>query len=210
MAHTHGPHFHLDDSWFKPRWRYAEQRQSLEREVRRSQETFIRHLRTTYDEPLPPIWALVEIMTFGQLSLWYANTRHRRDRNAVAREYDFDESVLTSLLHHLSYVRNLCAHHSRLWNREFTLLPKLPTDRPAAVLETLHVDTTRRIYNTLSLMLYLMDVVNPHHHWRERLVTLIDRHAINTREMGFPDDWRHRPLWAMHPLSSLLLVSRKR
>jgi abortive infection bacteriophage resistance protein len=201
MAHTYGPHCHLAPALFKSphrSWRHEERLRALEGEVRRSQETFIRHLSATYDEPLPPIWALVEIMTFGQLSQWYANTRQRRDRNAVAREYDFDESVMTSVLHHLSTVRNQCAHHARLWNREFTFLPKLPKDRPAGVLDTLSFDASRRIYNTLTLMLYLMDVVNPHHHWRERLIGLIDHHAINVAEMGFPDDWRDRSLWAMH------------
>ena len=66
------------------------------------------------------------------------------------------------------------------------------------MLDTLSFDASRRIYNTLTLMLYLMDVVNPHHHWRERLIGLIDHHAINVAEMGFPDDWRDRSLWAMH------------
>ncbi|MBZ9539788.1 Abi family protein [Modicisalibacter tunisiensis] len=199
MAHTHGPHCHLDRSLFKPAWRYEERRHSLEKEVQRSQETFIRHLREKYDEPLPPIWALVEVMTFGQLSQWLANTRQRRDRNAVAREYDFDESVLCSVLHHLSTVRNLCAHHARLWNREFTLLPKLPSKRPQPLVGSLHNGDNRKIYNTLTLMAYLMDAVNPRHHWRERLIQLIDQHGVDTSAMGFPDDWRARQLWMARP-----------
>lgn len=195
MAHRHGPHCHLDRGLFNNRWNYSRYRQALEDEVQRSQETFIRHLRTTYDEPLPPIWALVEIMTFGQLSIWYANTGRRRDRNAVARVYGLDERVLTSFLHHLTTVRNHCAHHARLWNREFTVLPRVPTWGDQALLDSLRRDRDRRIYNTLTMIVFLMDRLSPGHHWRRRLLRLLDAHGVDEQAMGFPPDWSARPLW---------------
>ena len=193
MAHEYGPHCHLQRDLFKPRWHYQRYRDKLEIEVRRSQETFIRHLRQQYEELLPPIWAQVEIMTFGQLSQWYNNTRRGADRNAVARQYGIDERILTSLMHHLTTVRNTCAHHGRLWNREFTVKPTIPTDGADALLLTLRDDGNRYIYNTLVLMLYLMNLINPGHHWRARLVALMDNHDATA--MGFPADWQDRPLW---------------
>lgn len=60
---------------------------------------------------------------------------------------------------------------------------------------SLYDGTSRRIYNTLTLMLYLMNEINPHHRWRERLIQLIEQHGIGTSAMGFPDDWRARQLW---------------
>jgi len=198
MAHEHGPHCHLDETLFAPPrrgWRHAEQVTALQAEAARSQETFIRHLRRTYDEPLPPIWAVVEIMTLGQLSKWYANTRLRADRNAIARVYDFDESELTSVLHHLSTVRNHCAHHARVWNREFTIKFKLPRQRPSAVVRSLNRADDRRLFNTLTVLLYLMNRVSPGHRWRERLLELITVHRIDESRMGFPENWRRMPLW---------------
>lgn len=195
MAHVHGSHCHLQHDLFKPSWRYASYRQKLVSEVARSQETFIRHLRTVYDEPLPPIWALVEVMTFGQLSQWYANTRQRQDRNAVARQYGIDERVLVSLLHHLTTIRNMCAHHARLWNREVTVLPKLPSVGPGDLLASLSGNADRRVYNTLVMMLHLMNEVSPGHHWKSRLVGLLETHRIDPAAMGFPPDWQDRPLW---------------
>ena len=112
-------------------WRHGEQIKRLTAEVRNSKEAFIEHLRGRYKEPLPPIWAAVEVMSLGHLSRWFANMKHGKDRNKVARAYLMDETILASFLHHLSVVRNLCAHHSRLWNREFTLTFKLSTDTPA-------------------------------------------------------------------------------
>ncbi|KQV28882.1 hypothetical protein ASC97_24025 [Rhizobium sp. Root1203] len=35
------------------------------------------------------------------------------DRQAIAKPYGLDEKVLISLTHHLTYVRNICAHHGR-------------------------------------------------------------------------------------------------
>lgn len=195
MAHTHGPHCHLNPQLFKARWHYGRHRHQLEKAVRHSQETFIRHLQQQYDEPLPPIWALVEIMTFGQISQWFTNTRHRPDRNAVARRYGIDERILVSLMHHLTTVRNTCAHHGRLWNREFTVIPATPTKGPGALLQSLRHDGDRRLYNTLTLMLFLMNTVNPEHHWHSRFLRLLESHVIDPEAMGFPSDWRSRPLW---------------
>ncbi len=195
MAHQYGPHCYLDWNLFSPRWNHFQRLGSLEREVAKSQETFIRHLHSTYEEPLPPIWALVEILTFGQLSQWYKNTRHREDRNAVARPYGLDETILASLLHHLTTVRNHCAHHARLWNREFTVLPKVPRRGEAALVESLQPNGDRRIYNTLAMILYLMDQVSPNHSWRSRLLRLIEDYAVPVQDMGFPGDWQSHPLW---------------
>jgi abortive infection bacteriophage resistance protein len=195
MAHTHGAHCHLNRALFKHRWNYSWQLKQLKNSVDHSQEAFVRHLRQEYDEPLPPIWALVEVMTFGQISQWFGNTRHRSDRDAVAGRYGIDERILVSAMHHLTTVRNTCAHHGRLWNREFTVIPKVPDRGPPALLQAVRHDGDRRLYNTLTLMLFLMNIINPGHHWRSRLMALLSSHDINPTAMGFPSDWRTRSLW---------------
>ena len=198
LAHAYGPHALLDPELFNatgPRWSYRGNRQTLEQEVRDSRETFVQHLRETYSEPLPPIWAAVEIMTLGQLSKWYANLKHGSDRNLVARVFDFDESNLVSFLHHLVIVRNLCAHHSRVWNRLFAFLFKLPRHRPAVLVSSLNRDAPKKLYNTLVTLAYLLDTISPDHHWKQRLRDLLRDHAISESEMGFPKDWHNRAIW---------------
>jgi abortive infection bacteriophage resistance protein len=56
---------------------------------RRRREPLIRHFNARYDEPLPPIWAAVEIMTLGHITKWYANLRHRP--RALASSLDRDD-----------------------------------------------------------------------------------------------------------------------
>lgn len=198
LSHVHGSHFLLNPALFqrgRGNWSYTRRREELERETLASKETFMRHLTQKYSESLPPVWAAVEIMTLGQLSMWYANLLHNADRNRIARAFGFDEIVLVSFLHHLAIVRNLCAHHSRVWNREFAFTFKLPRHRPAAVVPNLNPDRRKNLYNTLVLLTYLLDTISPGHHWKQRLIDLIGRHGVSEDAMGFPSGWRNAPFW---------------
>lgn len=194
MAHAYGPHALLDRGLFKTRWRHAENVNQVRDTVRSSSEVFIRHF-DQYDEPLPPIWLVCEIMTLGQLSKWYSNLGRRRDRNAVSHTYGLDEVNLTSFLHHLTVVRNHCAHHARIWNREFTFLWKLPRKKPPKLNKYFNRADGRRIYNTLVMLAYLMDTMGSNS-WKRRLDDLFTQHPdVNPRAMGFPPDWRYRTIW---------------
>ena len=198
LAHRYGPHAHLDASLFKKpasNWDYAKQSQKLEDEARKSKEKFLQHHYQKYDEAMPPLWAAVEIMTLGQLSKWYGNLRHGADRNAVAHRYGMDETNLTSFLHHLSVIRNFCAHHSRLWNREFTFTFRLPKHRPPALVASLNHQDSRRLYNTLTVLAWLVDGISPQHHWKQRLKDLLAQHAVDLPRMGFPAGWEQMAVW---------------
>ena len=195
LAHRYGCHANHNADIFKSEWDHTRNLAKLTDEVSRSQETFIQHLRRKYDEPLPPVCALVEVMSLGQLSKWYSNLRHSQDLNAIAHVFDLDEELLVSFLHHLTTVRNLCAHHSRLWNREFIFTFKLPKGRPAPLLPSVNRQEPRKLYNTLAVMAYLLDFVSESHHWKVRLHGLIAKHRIESRAMGFPAGWENLPLW---------------
>lgn len=177
---------------------FARHLATLERELDRSSETFIKHFREKYNEPdLPPIWAACEVMSLGLLSNWYALLRPIALRKRIAKTYELDQQVLESALHHLSYVRNICAHHSRLWNRGMVItlsVPKRPTQLRAAIVDT----DDRRLYNSLCLIVYLMDCINPGHHWRKRLQDLFAQHGADVAAMGFPQGWEQFALWKAH------------
>ena len=194
MAHHHGPHAHLNAGLAFKRWHWQGNYDKLAAEVNRSDEVFIKHLLNTYQEALPPVWAVCEVMSLGLLSRWYNNLKPMQTRSAIAKPYQLDQGVLQSWLHHLSMVRNVCAHHARLWNREFTITPLVPRNKPA-VLAGVFVPDSRKLYNTLLILLYFMDVIAPNHHWKLRLKALIADHNIPTKAMGFPDNWETRTIW---------------
>lgn len=164
------------------------------KELGRSNEVFIKHLLDRYTEIVPPIWATCETMTIGALSKWYENTGPKHIKTRIAAAYGLNQDVLESWCKHLTYVRNICAHHSRLWNREFTITPAIPRTKPTALVGQIELGT-RGVYNTLVILLYLMDAVAPDHTWRARLKALLRTCVLEHSHMGFPKDWESRPLW---------------
>ncbi|WP_228129217.1 Abi family protein [Pusillimonas sp. T7-7] len=194
LAHRHGPHAHLDISLAARPHLWATNIAKLRKEVERSDEVFIKHLQNSYSESLPPVWAVCEVMSLGLLSRWYGNLKPMQTRRAIASTYGLDEKVLGSWLHHLALVRNTCAHHSRLWNREFTITPLLPRSKPSSLTSQFHIGS-RKLYNSLVMLLYCMDIVAPQHSWRKRLQDLINQHKIPVSAMGFPPQWHQLPIW---------------
>lgn len=196
LAMQHGPHAYLNTALFQDQAKYRRCLDALKEEIDRSHETFVEHYRITYsDPPLPPIWAACEVMSLGQLSKWIQNLRLRGHRQAIAAVYDLDESVLCSFLHHLSHVRNLCAHHSRVWNRRFTFTMKIPT-RPLTLRPAFNPQADRRLYNSLVMLSHLVSTISPQSAWRRHLLDLFADHPQARPEyMGFPTDWRALTPW---------------
>lgn len=190
LGHLHSPHAHLDKTLFDTKY-WQGNLKKLTEGVERADETFIKHLQTTYIEQLPPVWAVCEVMSLGMLSRWYGSLQPKLTRRAIASLYGIDEAVLGSWLQHLSLVRNICAHHSRLWNREFAVTPKIPK-RKSKQTAVQFVSNSRKFYNTLVLLLHLLDVISPCHGCRSRLKALIAAHSIPVDAMGFPQDWENR------------------
>lgn len=196
LANAYGAHAFEDAGLFRDAAQHSKNVDLLQQELKRSHETFVQHYQNTYTDPkLPPIWVVCEVLTYGQLSKWFGNLRHGKDRVAIAEPYQLDEQILASANHHLAYVRNVCAHHSRLWNREMTIGMKLPK-RPHVLAGSLNPQSPKRLYNTLVLLAYLMGQISPGSDWRKHLATLIQEHPdVPLKSMGFPPDWRERSIW---------------
>lgn len=196
LAMKYGSHAYLDGALCRRQDIYRRCLDSLKEEITRSQETFIEHYRTTYtDPPLPPIWAICEVMTFGHLSIWFKNLKRSSDRNAIARIYGIDEAILGSFMHHLTHIRNLTAHHCRLWNRRVVVTMTIPM-RPADLAGMFNRSAERNIYNTLVMLGYLLKLVSPGTSWPARMRKLIEEYVPEqTAVMGFPEGWRALPLW---------------
>lgn len=193
LAHQHSPHAHLDPTLFDPKY-WQTNLNDLTKEVNRSKETFIQHLQRNYNDLLPPVWAVCEVMSLGLLSRWYDSLKPVQTRRLISRVYGINEDVLESWLRHLSVVRNLCAHHSRLWNRKFSITIKAPPSKANSITNQL-VNRSRNLYNTLVILLYFMDAIAPNHHLRSRLLKLISEHPDTLTPMDFPTNWQKLNIW---------------
>ena len=104
--------------------------------------------------------------------------------------------MLVSFAHHLTIVRNHCAHHGRVWNRKLSLKMQVPGKKPAGLSAQFNPAQDRRLYNTLTMLTYLMSVISPASTWRQRLKALIQATPqIAVADMGFPADWEQRAIW---------------
>ena len=181
ISQKYGSHPHLDESLFNSAYHYNKTLSKLKSEIDRSKEPFIKHFKEKYSEDFPPIWASVELMTLGQVSNWFSLVKLRQDRQLISKYYGLDEKVLASFLHHLTIIRNICAHHSVLWNKKLTLEFVIPKNMQ----EKFNKDEKRKLFNTFVMIEYLMDKISSDNHWRERLEALVDKYNIDRDTLGY-------------------------
>lgn len=163
----------------------------------------LEHYAVTYSWPeLPPSWLMVEMLTIGQLQKLYGNLARRQDRAAIARSLGLNDPLLGSWLRTYVRVRNICAHHGRLWNVGLGVYPRIPTGRGVAWLElesAQPASAERRLYPVLVSLQSVLETVSPRSSWVSRLHELLSQATpMVLRGMGVPDGWSEDPFWARH------------
>lgn len=168
--------------------------------ITRSKEDFIRHNREKYGLPLS-IWVACEVWDFGCMSTLFGGLAEI-DQDQISRRYGISNGrVFASWLRSLNYLRNVCAHHCRLWNRNMADQPKLPPIGEVPTLTGFHGNAHRlaRPFLALCIAQHLMQHINPGSTWGKRLKTLLseefpalDHLGLNLVGMGVDDGWEHR------------------
>ncbi len=168
----------------------------LATEAIRNKELFVSHFREKYgdEHSYLPIWMATEIMTFGSiLDLFRGCDQSVRQR--VSQNLAVHDTVVESWLLALNTIRNICAHHGRLWNRVLGIKPKIPERLP-----DWHSPipvTNDRVFGILTVCRYCLCKIAPQSNWANRLQMLLAEYqTIPIKHMGFPDDWRKCPIWA--------------
>lgn len=166
----------------------------------RSKEEFVKHYKRKYVYADFPIWMAVELWDFGMLSHFFAGMR-RTDKDTVAGKYGLNGRQLESWLRSLNVIRNICAHHSRLWNRTLVNQPSLPRNNSLPKLQHVADDThsLTRLYAALSILKFMLDSINPSSSWGERIkehfADFPDVQHLSLRHAGFPEDWLEKDIW---------------
>lgn len=196
LAHTYGTFAHTNSAHFRDRFRLDRWTTKAQQEAENSQEDFVRHYRANYEGfPTLPIWMVTEVISLGALSRLYEGMLHD-DQAVIASDYDVQPVVLRSWLRTLTYIRNVCAHHARLWNRQLAVAPDLP--RHDARWRSPITPTNRRLF---AVLLILRQMMGHHHqgiHWQHNVTDLLEPIAVKPywrTAMGMPDDWQSHPLW---------------
>jgi abortive infection bacteriophage resistance protein len=205
LSISRGAFWYVDVSNFSFPAKHATTLAKIREEHKRSDEEFIQSYNNKYVDSLPPSWMILEVSSFGILSSLYSNLVPGKDKREIAAFFGLSDKALASWLHSIVYLRNICAHHSRLWNREMRIQPIIPRNPHHPFLNTTayqHPDLNRlmplnnKAYFILSMVLYLMNTINPKHSIHSRFFALLEKYPnIDTRAMGFPAHWDNEPLW---------------
>lgn len=167
---------------------------SIKAELTRSDDDQILRFRKEYDNDMPPAWMTMEVSSFGTLSMLYHNFKPGYTKREVAKFYGISDSVFESWLHSIVYVRNICAHHSRLWNRTLRIRPLYPKKTAMPFLTT--STANNRVYYILSIIRYLLQTVNPSSSFSAQLKQLFREFPeVDLYAMGFPKYWEEEILW---------------
>ena len=206
LSHSHGPFWFNDNTLFGNNRKHKESVDKLMVEKDRSDEVYIKEFHNKYTDPLPPSWIILEISSFGNLSSFYFNLKPGKEKREIANHFGIDERVFESWLHTFVYVRNICAHHARLWNRILSITPRIPLSPENIWITILTVPNptggselkiNNRTYFLFSMIVYILNTINPTHTFKNKLTDLLTKYPnVYVKAMGFPEGWEKESLWA--------------
>ena len=195
LSHQNGAFWFQDTNLFKNQISHSKTLVSLDNEYKRSDADFIVSFRNKYSNALPPSWMLLELTSFGTLSSLFSNLKPTRTKRNIANYFGLDENTYASWMHSIVYIRNVCAHHSRLWNRVMSIQPIKPINTRKSWLKNSAV-ANNKTYFILSMVLYLLQTINPKNSFSQRFHNLLDKYPnVDTRAMGFPSNWQQENTW---------------
>ena len=194
---TNGSHWHLESHLFRNQGIHAENLTSLQKEVDRSKETFIDHYLKKYTEPpQPPAWMSLEVTSIGLLSKFFKLLKRGSQKKKVVQHFGvYDIELFETWLRCFSEIRNICAHHGRLWNRrmtthiEFPLKPIYPFIKNTNVLPY-------KVYAALTCMSYVLDIIHPESDFKGKVREILGTCPRGQlKEMGVPKNWQEEQFW---------------
>jgi abortive infection bacteriophage resistance protein len=142
---------------------------------------------------------IFEVATFGTLSKIYKNLCHQLPEKArIANDFGLNiHTELSSWLEAISYLRNIVAHHSRVWSRNMVKRP-MDINNPKGIWlkKPLSEFAKKKPYLIITSMLYLCNAINAGDTYKKKIISLIEECPdIPIYKIGFPNHWNKEPIW---------------
>ena len=186
-----------DPSVFKDKQLYWRNQGTIASEISRSNDVFIEHNFNNHEGAIP-LWASVEVMSFGTISKTIKNmkTGNQSAFSVLVQNYKFknangnminpSKDTFTSWIQAVSVMRNICAHNSRIYNRAISTRPQLISS---------DVINPQPRYNGLYQVMLSMKYLRPTetswtdfvNDFKQLLSAYTGAYDIN--RMNFPTDW---------------------
>lgn len=182
---------YVDENIFHDKLKHSSLLESIKSETTRSKEIFVKDFYNKYDEEYLPVWAMVEIVSFNTLSKIFANLKESY-RNEITKELKIKPFVFQRWLHTLTYIRNICAHHSRLWNKSLAIEPMIPKNQ-----KIFHSLNNQKLFFVLSMIQFVfLSIDDEEFDFKAELKSLLSKYSsIDIKAMGFIEDWEEFEIW---------------
>lgn len=173
----------------------------IDEEIERSKDQFIKEHKKKHKDDLryPPAWKTLELTSFGSLSKFYGNLKNTiKSKDIIASEFGVvNHTFLPSWLQSIAQIRNYCAHHSRLWNKNLPGRPKLLRNPPNKwILNVPKENEWQMLYIHLCCMKYLINIIQPENHFTQSLLELFGKYPnVDSNAVGMKPEWFNEPLW---------------
>jgi len=152
--------------------------------LRNAKSPFVINFRENYSGGKLPLYALVELFSFGTLSKFYKNMKNE-DKKAVAAMYGINYIYFSSWIENIAYVRNICAHYGRLYNAKFTKAPQLYKEYIKNGI------TNYRLFATLLVLKHLLPNDKQWLDFVDTVELLIEKYpSVKLYLIDFPQNWK--------------------
>lgn len=169
---------------------YEDIKEQIEIEKQRTKERFVKHFEKKYQMQDLPLWACVELLSFGGISKLFSILKDR-DQKSVLQNFGLSlhPKPFQNWLMGLTTIRNICAHHARLWNREVGTKFVVPKKT-----NFLHANVNnKKIFYALSVLAEILKDSSI----KAGFKTLLAQYpAIPTKSMGIPQFWESLSPWS--------------
>lgn len=161
---------------------------------RSRREPFVEHHRRMYGGELP-IWVAIEVWDFGMLSKLFSGMK-LSDQDLIAQKYGVEKGkTLASWLRGLNFIRNVSAHHSRLWNVNVLERSSVPKTDYWGLLNN------QQPFLYFCFMQQMLRVLCPNSSWSQRLAGLLkefpskEKSILNLADFGVVEGWEEWDIW---------------
>ena len=197
FAERYGAFWFMDVALAENNTMFTKNLQSLQEELERSEDEYILEHFRKYNEPsMPPVWKTMEVASLGTLSRLYSNMYDSAAKKTVSRSFMIPKfEYMRSWLRCITVVRNICAHHARLWNANIVVNPSIPARMPDKWIVTRQI-TSDRLYPHLCYIAYWLNAINPSNTFAKDIKALLAKYpSVDPAAMGCPRGWQEEPLW---------------
>lgn len=133
-----------------------------------------------------PIWVAIEIFDFGTMSKLYAGMQHL-DKINIEKQFGLvNGTEFQTWLRGFNFIRNISAHHGRLWNCNMLERSSIPNNKP----QLLKLNNSKP-FLYFCMMQTVLRVICPDYDWADKFLSLlrvfphVENKAVTIHDMGY-------------------------